>query len=121
MLPDNQSQWPETPPPPRRRGQRGAGIAATIAGVALFGILVDVGVGRWAITTFPQSPVGVGQATLTTGPRTGPIAAPNGGTTAQAAPTAAPTSTTTTDPTQQAVQQVIQQGDNEQAQAFESN
>jgi hypothetical protein len=53
--------------------------------------------------------------TVTTGPRTGPVAAPNGPvTTAQAAPTA-------TDPTQQAIQQVIQQGDNEQAQALASS
>jgi hypothetical protein len=83
----------------------------------LFGVLLGVGVDRWAITTFPQSPLGVGQPTVTTGPRTGPIAARNGGTTAQAAPTTA----ASTDPTEQAVQQVIQHGDNEQAQAFESN
>jgi ketosteroid isomerase-like protein len=117
MLPDNQSQWPETPSPARRRGQRGAGVAATIVGVALFGVLVGVGVDRWAISTFPHSPLGVGQPTVTTGPRTGPIAAPNGRSTAQAAPT----STATTDPTQQAIQQVIQQGDDKQVQAFESN
>jgi hypothetical protein len=93
-------------------------MAATLAGVALFGVLVGVGADRWAIAAFPQSPLGVGLPTLTTGPRTGPIAAPNGNTTAQTAPTAAPTPT---DPTQQAIQQVIQQGDNEQAQAFANN
>jgi hypothetical protein len=126
MLPDNQSQWPDAAQPARRRGQRGAGVAATIVGVALFGVLVGVGVDRWAITAFPQSPFGVGQPTVTTGPRTGAVAAPNGGTTAQAAPTAAASTSssstaTAADPTQQAIQQVIQQGDNEQAQAFENN
>jgi hypothetical protein len=90
-------------------------MAATVAGVALFGVLIGVGVDRWAVTNFPQSPLGVSLPTVTTGPRTGPVAASNGATrTAQAAPTA-------TDPTQQAIQRVIQQGDNEQAQAFESN
>jgi hypothetical protein len=88
--------------------------------VALFGGLIGVAADRWAVNTFGSSPVNVSLPTVTTGPRTGPIAAPNGsGTTAQAAPT--PTAATSTDPTQQAIQQVIQQGDNEQAQAFASN
>ncbi|MBV9323742.1 MAG: hypothetical protein JO352_08160 [Chloroflexi bacterium] len=94
-------------------------MAATVVGVALFGVLVGVGADRWAVTNFPQNPLAANLPTVTVGPRTGPVAAPNGaGTTAQAAPTAAPTPT---DPTQQAIQQVIQKGDNEQAQAFESN
>ncbi len=102
-------------------------MAAAIVGVTLFGVVVGVGVDRWAIATFPQTPLGVGLPTVSTGP----IAAPNGSTTAQAAPTgqAAPTaqpqsattSAASTDPTQQAIQQVIQHGDGEQTQAFESN
>jgi hypothetical protein len=95
-------------------------MAATVVGVALFGVLVGVGVDRWAVTNFPQTPLGISAPTVTTGPRTGPVAAPNGSArTAQAAPTS--TSAMSTDPTEQAIQQVIQQGDNEQAQAFASN
>ncbi|HEY1296322.1 MAG TPA: hypothetical protein VGJ60_24860, partial [Chloroflexota bacterium] len=94
-------------------------MAATIVGVALFGVLIGVGVDRWAVTNLPHTPLGVTLPTVTIGPRTGPVAAPNGPvTSAQAAATPAPTPT---DPTQQAIQQVIQQGDNEQAQAFAAN
>ncbi|MBV9580318.1 MAG: hypothetical protein JO057_17155 [Chloroflexi bacterium] len=94
-------------------------MAATVMGVALFGVLIGVGADRWLVTNYPQNPMGVSVPTVTVGPRTGPVAAQNGAaTTAQAAPTAAPTAT---DPTQQAIEQVIQQGDNEQAQAFASN
>jgi hypothetical protein len=83
--------------------------------VAIFGALIGMAADRWAVSNFGQNPLNASVPTITTGPRVGPIAAPNGGgATAQAAPTAA----TSTDPTQQAIQQVIQKGDNEQAQAF---
>jgi hypothetical protein len=123
MLPDNQSQWPQPPAPKpepaQRRSSHTGAMAATIVGVALFGVLIGVGVDRWAVTNLPHTPLGVTLPTVTIGPRTGPVAAPNGPvTSAQAAATPAPTPT---DPTQQAIQQVIQQGDNEQAQAFAAN
>jgi Peptidase A4 family len=115
MFSDNQFQ----PQPPRQSGpNRGRGLAGTVVGVALFGVLIGVAADRWAVTNLPQSPLGsVSIPTITTGPRIGPVAAPDGSRTAQAAATATPTS----DPTQQAIQQVIQNGDNEQSQAFEQN
>jgi len=95
-------------------------LAATVAGVALFGVLIGVAADRWAVNTFNQNPLAA-IPTITTGPRTGPFAAPNGsGTSAQTAPTATSTGAAT-DPTQQAIQQVIQHGDQEQAQALASN
>src|SRR5579859_3558020 len=126
MFSENQSDWqPTSTPqpmgpaqrPPQRRGGR---LAATIVSVALFGGLIGVAADRWAVNTFGSNPLNVSIPTVTTGPRIGPIAAPDGsGTTAQAAPTAA--TAASTDPTQQAIQQVIQKGDNEQSQAFANN
>jgi hypothetical protein len=124
MNPEHPSEWQPTeasqsPAPPRQssRTTRRGGLAATVVGVALFGALIGVAADRWAVSSFSQNPLGSVGPTITTGPRIGPVAAPNGsGATAQAAPTAA-----STDPTQQAIQQVIQQGDNEQAQALASN
>ena len=115
MFPDN----PFEPQPQRQRRQSGGrGLAATVVAVALFGALIGVAADRWALTNLPQNPLGgVSLPTVTTGPRIGPVAAPDGTRSAQAAPTPA----TTTDPTQQAIQQVIQTGDNEQSQAFEAN
>ncbi len=99
---------------PRPRRSYG-GLAASLVGVALFGGLIGFAADRWAMGSFPQNPLGSVVPPLATGPRVGPVAAPNGaGTTAQTAPTA-------TDPAQQAIQQIIQRGDNEQAQAFASN
>jgi hypothetical protein len=90
--------------------------AAAIAGVVLFGALIGFAADRWALSNFGASPLGSSAPTVTTGPRVGPVAAPNGaGTSAQAAPTAS------SDPAQQAIQQVIQHGDEEQAQAFAKN
>src|SRR5260370_14163457 len=98
-----------TPAPPQRRGNRSS-LAATVVGVALFGALIGFAADRWAVSNVSQNPLGSIVPTVTsTGPRTGPIAAPNGGTTAQAAPTA----TTATSPDQQAIQQVIQRGADE--------
>jgi Peptidase A4 family len=115
MFPENQF---EPQPSPPSRPSRGRGLAATLVGVALFSALVGVAADRWAITNLPQNPLGaVTIPTITTGPRIGPVAAPDGSRTAQRAPTATPTS----DPTQQAIQQVIQNGDNEQSQALEQN
>src|SRR5438045_5044806 len=124
MNPEHPSQWHPTeasqsPAPPRQssRTMHRGGIVATVAGVALFGALIGVAADRWAVSNFTQNPLGSVVPTITTGPRIGPVAAPNGGgTAAQAAPTAA-----SSDPSQQAIQQVIQQGDNEQAQALASN
>ena len=94
------------------------GVAGTVVGVALFGALIGVAADRWAVTNVGASPLGgVTLPTITTGPRIGSVAAPNGA--AQSAPAAQ--ATTATDPTQQAIQQVIQKGDDEQSQAFESN
>ncbi|HEX8968225.1 MAG TPA: G1 family glutamic endopeptidase [Chloroflexota bacterium] len=81
--------------------------------MALFGILIGFAADRWAISSFNQNPLANIIPTITTGPRVGPVAAPNGG-----APVA---QTAPTDPSQQAIQQVIQRGDDEQAQAFASN
>jgi hypothetical protein len=93
-------------------------LAATVASVALFGVLIGVGADRWAVTNFNQNPLSA-IPPITTGPRIGPFAAPNGtSTTAQAAPTS--TSQAGTDPMQLAIQQVIQHGDDEQAQALAS-
>jgi peptidase A4-like protein len=126
MFPENQYEShpaeasQTTPPPvhtPRRRG--GGRLAATVISVALFGGLIGVAADRWAVNTFGPNPLNISIPTVTTGPRIGPIAAPDGSRTAQAAPTA--NTVTATDPTQQAIQQVIQKGDNEQAQAFASN
>jgi hypothetical protein len=101
-----------TTPQPRRSY---AGLAASLVGVALFGGLIGFAADRWAVSAFPGSPLAPPTPPIATGPRVGPVAAPNGGgTTAQAAPTA-------TDPAQAAIQQIIQRGDNEQAQAFASN
>ena len=87
-----------------------------MVGVALFGALIGFAADRWAVANFPQNPL-VSGVTGITGPKVGPVAAPDGtSTTAQSAP-----ATTATDPTQQAIQQVIQKGDQEQAQAFASN
>jgi peptidase A4-like protein len=113
--------FPEHQPETTRPKSRGNGrLAVTVASVALFGALVGVAADRWAANTFGPGPLNVTLPTVTTGPRIGPIAAPDGGTTtAQAAPTATPT--TAADPAQQAIQQVIQKGDNEQSQAFANN
>src|SRR5215469_16232904 len=112
------SEWrPEqTPTPHVHRPTRGRGLAATVVGVALFGALIGVAADRWAVSNLGSTPLGSIVPTITTGPKVGPVAAPNG-TTAQAAPTA----TLSSDPTQAAVQQVIQHGDDEQAQAFANN
>jgi Peptidase A4 family len=92
-------------------------LAATVASVALVGVIVGVAADRWAVGSLNQNPFAA-IPTITTGPRIGPFAAPNGAS-AQSAPTA--TSQASTDPTQQAIQQVIQRGDEEQAQALASN
>src|SRR5947209_451918 len=110
MLPDNQEQWrsadASSPARVPQRSRRG-GLAATVAGVALFGALIGVAADRWAVTNFAQNPLGSVIPSVTTGPRIGPIAAPEG------APPAAPAAqTTSSDPTEQAIQHVIQQGDN---------
>src|SRR5437762_7156353 len=120
MNPEHPSAWQPTeasqsPAPPWQSSptSRRGGLAATVVGVALFGALIGVAADRWAVSSFTQNPLGSVGPTITTGPRIGPVAAPNGGgTTAQAA---------STDPTQQAIQQVIRQGDNEQAQALASD
>src|ERR1051326_8312639 len=106
MFPENQSESqpaaaPQTPPPPlhtpRRRGS--GRFAATVVSVALFGGLIGVAADRWAVSTFGPNPLNVSIPTVTTGPRIGPIAAPDGSRTAQTAPT--PNAVTATDPTQQ--------------------
>jgi len=118
MFPENQYP-PQSEPAPRQR-RRGMGLAGTVAGVALFGALVGIAADRWAVTNLGGNPFGgVSIPTVTTGPRIGPVAAPDG--TAQSAPAAQSTAPTASDPTQQAIEQVIQKGDNEQSQAFESN
>jgi peptidase A4-like protein len=104
MFPDNQFE-----PQPQRQRRRGMGLAGTVVGVALFGALIGVAADRWAVTNLGQIPISI--PTVTTGPRIGPVAAPDGTSTAQRS----------ADPTQAAIQQVIQQGDNEQSQAFASN
>src|SRR5579864_4835844 len=120
MFSDNQSDLQpastQQPGPVQRPPQRPGGrLAATIISVALFGGLIGVAADRWAVNTFGSNPLNVSIPTVTTGPRIGPIAAPDGsGSRAQPTPTTA----AATDPTQQAIQQVIQKGDNEQAQAF---
>ena len=112
MFPDNQYE-----PRPQRQRRRGMGLAGTVIGVALFGALIGVAADRWAVTNLGQSPLGsLSIPTITTGPRIGPVAAPDGSRTAQQAPAA-----TSSDPTQAAIQQLIQKGDNEQSQAFASN
>lgn len=106
------------PRPPRRSGR----LVATVLSVAIFGALIGVAADRWAVSTFGPNPFNASLPTITTGPRVGPVAAPNGGgTTAQPAPAPTSTTVTATDPTQQAIEQVIQKGDNEQAQAFAGN
>jgi len=112
----------ESPPPAPRKPRRGGMLAATLVGVALFGGLIGVAADRWAVSNFGPNPL-ASVPTITTGPRIGPIAAPNGSSTAQQQPAASPTPTSTaaTDPTQQAIQQVIQHGDQEQVQALENN
>lgn len=126
MFSDHQSDWqPASTPQPRGSDQRppqrrGGRLAATIISVALVGGLIGVAADRWAINTFGPNPLNVSIPTVTTGPRIGPIAAPDGSrTTAQSAPT--PPTAAATDPTQQAIQQVIQKGDEEQAQALAGN
>jgi hypothetical protein len=113
MLPENQFD-----PQPQRQRRRGAGLAGTVVGVALFGVLIGVAADRWALTNLGQNPLGsVSIPTITTGPRIGPVAAPDG--TPAQAPTAQ--SASSSDPTQAAIQQVIQKGDNEQSQALANN
>ena len=127
MFQDNPSEGrpadaSQAPTPPTHSPRRGGRLAATVVSVAVFGALIGVAADRWAVNTFGSNPINVSIPTITTGPRIGPIAAPNGSaTTAQAAPTATSTAATATDPTQQAIEQVIQKGDNEQAQALAAN
>ena len=90
-------------------------MAATVVGVALLGALIGVAADRWAISNFAPAPPGAVPPTVSTGRRTGPVAAPDG------SPRVGQSAPTTCDPTQQAIEQVIQQGDQEQAQAFASN
>src|SRR5438105_609787 len=115
-----QSQPQPQPQAQPRNSARRVGFVkpVTIASVALFGALIGVAADRWAVANINLSPIGVSAPTVTTGPKVGPVAAPNGGgTTAQAAPTSVPAA----DSTQAAIQQVIQHGDEEQAQAFANN
>src|SRR5438445_3920613 len=111
---ETQQEQPAPPVSPVRPRRNGA-VVATIAGVALFGVLIGFAADRWAVTNLGQNPLGTIAPTITTGPRTGPVAAPSG------RPTVGQTAPTASDPTQQAIQQVIQRGDEEQAQAFASN
>ena len=97
MLPDNRSEWPETPSATpqtvqQRQSSHSGAMAALIVGVALFGVLIGIGVDRWAITNLSAKPPGAAVATALA-----------------------------SDPAQQAIQQVIQRGDDEQAQAFANN
>src|SRR5205085_11552639 len=93
---------PEGSVPVRPLPRRSSRLAATILGVALFGGLIGVAADRWAVNTFGSNPLNVSIPTVTTGPRIGPIAAPNGtSTTAQPAP-----ASTASDPTQVAIEQV---------------
>src|SRR5437762_3439932 len=95
MNPEHPSAWQPTeasqsPAPPRQSSppSRRGGLATTVVGVALFGALIGVAADRWAVSSFTQNPLGSVGPTITTGPRIGPVAAPNGGgTTAQAAST----------------------------------
>ena len=106
MLPNNQADWDSTQGPQRRgpgRSRRG-GMAAIVIAFALFGALIGFAADRWVLSNGVATPTPVAS-----GPRTGPVAAPNGA------------ATVVTDPAQQAIQQVIQRGDEEQAQAFAAN
>ncbi|HLZ28757.1 MAG TPA: G1 family glutamic endopeptidase [Chloroflexota bacterium] len=76
-------------------------MAAIVIVFALFGALIGFAADHWAMSNGVATPTPVAS-----GPRTGPLAAPDGPATAVA------------DPTQQAIKQVIQRGDDEQAQAF---
>ena len=123
MNPDTSPDWrpeqaPQPPPPHVHRRGGGRRLATTVVGVALFGALIGIAADRWAFSNFGQTPAGAVVPGVTTGPRVGPVAAPNG-TAGQTAP--APTPALSSDPTQAAIQQVIQHGDEEQAQAFASN
>src|SRR5215472_4839242 len=75
-------------PQPQRPSRRISFVKpATIASVALFGALIGVAADRWAGSNLNLYPIGASAPTVTTGPRVGPVAAPNGaGTTAQSAP-----------------------------------
>src|SRR5438477_1313427 len=97
--------FPEHPsdPQPQRQRRRARGLAGTVVGVALLGALIGVAADRWAATSFGQLPFGASIPTIT-GPRIGPVAAPDG-TSAQSAP--ASTTPTSSDPTEAAIQQVI--------------
>src|SRR5689334_18327781 len=107
MYPDNPSEQPTEPrpqpdaPAPEAqrepvqpvftgRSRRGGGtLVATVAGVALFGVLIGFAADRWAVTNLGQNPLGAIAPTITTGPRTGPVAARQGKpTVGQTAPTA---------------------------------
>src|ERR1700730_2278823 len=108
MLPNNQADWDSTQGPQRRgpgRSRRG-GMAAIVIAFALFGALIGFAADRWVMSNGVPTPT---PAPVASGPRTGPVAAPDG-----AAPVAP-------DPAQLAIQQVIQRGDEEQAQAFLAN
>ncbi|MBV9545427.1 MAG: hypothetical protein JOY61_13745, partial [Chloroflexi bacterium] len=91
-----------------RRGRGGA--TAAILAVALVGAVIGVAVDRYAIGDNLTWPDGSTLPTLTSVPRIGPIAAPNG-------ESATPTTAQSSDPTQAAIEQVIQKGDQEQVQA----
>jgi hypothetical protein len=115
MLPNNQADWDpieRTQPIARGRSRRG-GMAAMVIAFSLLGALIGFAADRWVVTNGvagSSSPAGgATPAAVASGPRTGPVAAPDGAATA------------VTDPAQQAIQQVIQRGDDEQAQAFAAN
>ena len=100
------------PPTLARRTQRGT-LAASLVAVALFGGLIGFAADRYFLGSSGGLPTAASTpaATVGSGPRVGPVAAPDG-TGQPVDPQAA------TDPTQQAIQQVIQRGDEEQVQAF---
>jgi Peptidase A4 family len=107
MLPNNQADWG---PPQRPARSRRGGVVAMVIAFSLFGALVGFAADRWVVSNVLNSPVAAATPSpVASGPRIGPVDAPNG------APTA------TADPAQQAVQAVIQRGDDEQAQAFAAN
>jgi peptidase A4-like protein len=132
MFPEHSSESTpsdvETPRTPvvstASRAARRGPIVAALAAVLLFGGLVGFAADRWATSTFNngQPTAAAPTGSVGSGPRIGPVAAPDGG-----GRTAAQTSAQTADPqaaadpAQQAIQQVIQQGDQEQVQAFASS
>src|SRR5207248_87567 len=106
MFPQQPSEWrPDQPSgwrpdaasqPPARRKVARRGVAATIVSVAIFGVLIGVAADRWAVTNygnFGPNPLGSLVPTITTGPRVGPVAAPNGPTAQQQ-----PSTTLSSDP-----------------------